>query len=369
MRFLEITWALWLVAVIDISLVGAHPAKGEFGHVSQVFETTDTVPLPNPGNIRIHDPNVLHYDGLYYLFKGGWHIPFFKAANLSGPWEQIGTVMHADTIIENIQNRSRPWAPTTVERNGIFYCYYAISETGSRDSAIGVASTTALDGREWKDHGALIRTGKGKGSHIWPYSHTNAIDASVIFENTTGKPYLNWGSYWHNIWQVPLSDDMLSIENVEKPDAVQLTFMPDEKVKPEEGSWISYRDGYYYAWFSHGKCCLFPKFGFPGRGQEYDIRVGRSKNVRGPFEDMEGKQLLKGGGTIVYTSNHGEVYAPGGLGVVAGNDSTPDILYYHYLNTSIGFSNEVSDHSFQGKLSLELTLCLGRCSWLELSEV
>ena len=65
--------------------------------------------------------------------------------------------------------------------------------------------------------------------------------------------------------------------------------------------------------------------------------------MRGPFEDRKGKSLLDGGGTVVYGSNHGVVYAPGGLGVLAGNnDSMPDILYYHYLNTSMGFKHGVS---------------------------
>lgn len=104
---------------------------------------------------------------------------------------------------------------------------------------------------------------------------------------------------------------------------------------------MSFREGFYYLWFSHGNCCNF-KDRFPARGKEYSIRVGRSKNVRGPFEDRKGKSLLDGGGTVVYGSNHGVVYAPGGLGILAGNNDVSDILYYHYLNTSIGFEHAVS---------------------------
>lgn len=89
----------------------------------------------------------------------------------------------------------------------------------------------------------------------------------------------------------------------------------------------------------------------------YDIRVGRSKHVRGPFIDRSGRKLLHGGGTIVYASNHGVVYAPGGLGVLTESGNRSDILYYHYrgraprwvlgladlvVNTTIGFTNGVS---------------------------
>jgi hypothetical protein len=34
----------------------------------------------------------------YYLFKGGVNIPIFKSANVSGPWEKLGTVLAGDTV-------------------------------------------------------------------------------------------------------------------------------------------------------------------------------------------------------------------------------------------------------------------------------
>lgn len=332
---------LFLLA-IPIALVGATPVQSsQWGStLSQVYHTTDQLPLPNQGNLAAHDPNILKYGDSYYLFKGGHHLPIFKAASISGPWTQIGTVLDDDSVI-NVGNRSRPWAPTTIERDGTFYCYYTLSTHGSRKSAIGVATTTTLDGSPWTDHGAVIRSGKGPGSRVWPFNITNTIDASFITDQATGKSYLNYGSFWHDIWQVPLSDDLLSIESPRNPDAVQLTFMPAKKVRPQEGPWMSYRDGWYYVWFSHGKCCRFDK-GFPKRGMEYSIRVGRSRNVRGPFVDKNDRLLVEGGGTVVYGSNHGLVYAPGGIGVLSGHGPEADILYYHYLNTTIGFKHDVS---------------------------
>lgn len=333
-----ITSLLWmLITPLTVAIPSSQPVR----QVSQVYETTDQIPLPNLGNIAAHDPNILYYENYYYLYKGGIHIPIHRAQNLSGPWESVGTVLDGPSVIRT-QNRTRPWAPTTIFADGTFYCYYTLSEHGSRESAIGVATSSSPDGNTaWKDHGALIHTGKGNGSSTWPFNITNAIDASFITDNATGQSYLNWGSYWQDIWQVPLTEDLLSIADREAPDAVQLAYLPDLDQKPEEGSWMSFHEGYYYTWFSHGKCCKFHK-GFPARGKEYEIRVGRSENVRGPFVDKKGIKLVDGGGSIIYASNHGEVYAPGGLGVLAGNGSTPDILYFHYLNTSIGFTDEVS---------------------------
>jgi hypothetical protein len=49
--------------------------------------------------------------------------------------------------------------------------------------------------------------------------------------------------------------------------------------------------------------------------------------VRGPFLDKQGNDLVDGGGETVYGSN-GDVFAPGGQGIMS--DLTGDILYYHY---------------------------------------
>lgn len=327
-----------------IGLVESSPASSSqwTSSLSQVYHTTDKLPVPNYGGVEAHDPNIIRYGDSLYLFKGGHHVPIYKAADISGPWTQIGTVLDGDSIIQT-GNRDRPWAPATIERNGTFYCYYTLSSRGSQNSAIGVATTTAIDdGRPWTDHGAVIHSGTGPHSQVWPFNITNAIDPSFITDEETGKSYLNYGSFWHDIWQLPMSDDLLSIEEPGQPDAVQLTFIPHLETKPQEGSWMTYRDGWYYVWFSHGRCCHFHEKGFPPRGEEYSIRVGRSRNVRGPFVDKENELLTKGGGTVIYGSNHGLAYAPGGVGVLPGDETTPDILYYHYLNTTVGFNNQVS---------------------------
>ena len=104
-------------------------------------------------------------------------------------------------------------------------------------------------------------------SHPYPYTKSNAIDPAFITDQKTGKPYLVYGSFWRGIFQLPLADDLLSVENTEHPDARNLAFVPDVRFKPVEGAFMTYRDPYYYMWFSHGKCCRFYR-GFPKKGQE-----------------------------------------------------------------------------------------------------
>ena len=55
-----------------------------------------------------------------------------------------------------------------------------------------------------------------------------------------------------------------------------------------EASWIQYAQGNYYLYVNWGKCCI-------GVNSTYNIRVGRSKSVTGPFLDKDGKDMAQGG--------------------------------------------------------------------------
>jgi arabinan endo-1,5-alpha-L-arabinosidase len=149
-----------------------------------------------------------------------------------------------------------------------FYCFYSISQAGERNSALGLASSDSIEPGNWTDHGALINTGTGKGSDVYPFNVTNAIDPAFFVDPDSGQPFLQYGSYWDGIFQLPLTDE-LRVENSSSPDADHLVYLPDEKRKPNEGSYMSYRSPYYYAWFSHGQCCQFEQQGFPSKGNEY----------------------------------------------------------------------------------------------------
>lgn len=95
----------------------------------------------------------------------------------------------------------------------------------------------------------------------------------------------------------------------------------------------------------------------------YSIRVGRSKDVRGPFVDREGRHLTEGGGTIVYASNHGTVYAPGGLGILPEKkqESRPDILYFHY--SKLDYCIQV-ERTHNRVVWLTWPRCSGLAHWL-----
>ena len=63
-----------------------------------------------------------------------------------------------------------------------------------------------------------------------------------------------------------------------------------------EGGWVFKRCGYYYLFSSWGACC--------SGAYDYNIRVGRSTTVTGPYVDKAGTDLMKGGGTLLVAGKH-----------------------------------------------------------------
>lgn len=165
----------------------------------------------------------------------------------------------------------------------------------------------------WSDGGST-------GVQSSPGDPYNAIDGALI---QSGSSYfMNYGSFWGDIYQVEMNNAATSstgtshqiVYNVSGSHAI-------------EGSFVFYRSGYYYLFFSSGVCCGYDT-SRPVSGGEYRIHVCRSQSVNGPFVDKSGKSCLDGGGTIVLES-HDYVYGPGGQGVLT-DPNRGTILYYHY---------------------------------------
>ena len=83
------------------------------------------------------------------------------------------------------------------------------------------------------------------------------------------------------------------------------------------------KNDYYY---------LFVSFDFYCRGKDstYNIRVGRSRNLTGPYMDRSGKPMMQGGGTLVVAGT-GRWAGPGHCAVLQEKDG--DKLVYHAYDT------------------------------------
>jgi arabinan endo-1,5-alpha-L-arabinosidase len=75
-----------------------------------------------------------------------------------------------------------------------------------------------------------------------------------------------------------------------------------------EASDMMFHEGWYYLLATHGSCCR-------GADSGYNIRVGRSKKVTGPYLDADGIDMIQGGGKLLIGSG-GRVIGPGHFGLI-----------------------------------------------------
>ena len=276
-------------------------------------------PLPCSGTCtNTHDPSIIQResDGTYFRFATGGSLSIHSGDSIQGPWTYEGTVLP--------DGSPDSWAPDVHQLpDGTYICYYSVSSFGTQESYIGVATSDSLDAGSWTDHG---RTGL-QSTEGDPF---NAIDAN-LFQSSSGN-LVNFGSFWTDLFQTTASDDALTI-SLDNPTNIQFNGSGEHAA---EAAYLFENGGYFYLFFSAGKCCGYDA-DMPAPGEEYKIMVCRSDSATGPFADANGTPCTEGGGTLVLGS-HDLVYGPGGQGVLGGTDKG-DVLYYHYVDTSIGYSD------------------------------
>jgi arabinan endo-1,5-alpha-L-arabinosidase len=127
----------------------------------------------------------------------------------------------------------------------------------------------------------------------------DAIDPGLLLDPTDGRLWCTYGTYWGNIRLVEL--DPNTGKRVEGNKALDIAI-------DCEATTLIYRDGWYYLLGTHGTCC-------DGANSTYNIVVGRSRKVTGPYIDNVGRDMLKGGGKMVIAAG-GRVMGPGHFGLI-----------------------------------------------------
>ena len=125
----------------------------------------------------------------------------------------------------------------------------------------------------------------------------DAIDAGLLLDPTTGRLWLTYGTYFGFIRLVELDPKTgLRVEGNE----------PKDIAIDCEATTLMYRNGWYYLLGTHGTCC-------DGPNSTYNIVVGRSRNVTGPYLDNVGRDMLEGGGKMVISAGKRQT-GPGHFG-------------------------------------------------------
>ncbi len=111
----------------------------------------------------------------------------------------------------------------------------------------------------------------------------DAIDPGLLLDPTTGRLWLCYGTYFGFIRLVEL--DPATGARVAGNEPVDIAI-------DCEATDLIYRDGWYYLLGTHGTCC-------DGPNSTYNIVVGRSRDIAGPYLDNVGRDMLAGGGKMV----------------------------------------------------------------------
>lgn len=348
-------------------------------------------PLPSGNVTNIHDPSgiVIGDDGTPLVFSTSRSpagaINVHAARNSSGSpwmfhqWHWIGFAFPTEElpawVEEKVPNNEGQgvWAPDVTRISGTWHLYFAISSFGSQRSCIGHATAERLTADagavNWTQHPPVICSGQ-LGDPPVPY---NALDPHVL-QDDNGDVWMSFGSFFGGIYVTRL--DSGGYTAVGSP--VQVAARADPTTDPSiEASWIELRQSSYWLfvnWVSRcnrrvlranahlrsfwdatrrpapsklsnprasanltrlshtqqGYCCR-------GSASTYNIRVGRSTQITGPFIDRNGTPMLRGGGTLVQGTG-GPVVGPGQVGIYtpsAGAMFDP-VVTEHYYNKSNG---------------------------------
>jgi len=276
---------------------------------------TKVEPMPLDGQTLIHDPStIMKENGRYYVFGTGRGILSKSSADLvhwtNGPAIFETPPAWTTRAVPEFR-RGHIWAPDILRLNDEFYLYYSISSWGKQVSAIGLATNPTLDSSatnyHWTDRGIVIQSTNG--------SAFNTIDPGLMLD-ADGKLWMAYGSFWKGIYLIQL-DPKTGLRADTNAAPQRLAW--NEKI---EAACLTRHENFYYLFVNWGQCCR-------GTNSTYEIRVGRSKAVMGPYVDRDGKDLVDGGGTM-FLESAGRFVGPGHVGIL--REGGTNWFGYHYYD-------------------------------------
>jgi arabinan endo-1,5-alpha-L-arabinosidase len=247
------------------------------------------------GQIGIHDPSTLiECDGKYYTYGTG------------------GTALVSDdgwTWRPGAVPLAAGLAPDVIRLGDRYHMYVARNVGAQPKAEITLISNPTLDpdspNFKW-ENGGIVASTDG-------IEDCNGIDPGLLLDPKTGKLWLTYGSYFGYIRLVELDPKTgKRVDPNSKPVDIAINC---------EAPIMIFHDDWYYLLATHGSCCQ-------GANSNYNIRVGRSRSVTGPFLDHDGLDMIQGGGKL-FLGSESSLIGPGHFGRLDLGDGV-EVFSYHY---------------------------------------
>ncbi|HEY6913857.1 MAG TPA: family 43 glycosylhydrolase, partial [Paludibacter sp.] len=241
-------------------------------------------------------------DGVHHL------VPVIKSKNLT-QWQYVSD---AFKVRPSWKKAGGIWAPDVTVANGKYYMFYSYSTWGDSNPGIGLAIAGKPEG-PFADQGKLFDSESiGVSNSIDPY----------LFQTGKGvnrKSYLFWGSFF-GIYGIELSADLKSVKGYKFKIAGNAF----------EASYIKEKKGKFYFFGSVGSCC-------DGANSQYRVCVAVSTNIKGPYKDKTGVDIINDGveGTLLISGNKVAGWVgPGHNSKIITDDAGKDYFLYHAIDVS-----------------------------------
>ncbi len=279
----------------------------------------------------VRDPSIIRQGNNYYAFStdagapGPGNLPILCSSDHVA-WTTCGHVFGQIPawVTAKVPGIGGLWAPDISYFNGLYHVYYAGSTFASNTSVIGLATNTTLDATDpayqWVDQGEVL----GSVST----DDFNAIDPTILAD-TDGSVWLTYGSYWSGIKQQQI-DPTTGYLLASNPTQYSLAYRPGVQYDPIEGSSLVHKGNYYYLFVSFDNCCAADPY-----QDTYRIMVGRGATPQGPFTDMNGTDMMQGGGTQLLAGNDTTWNGPGGETAYLDSQNG-DLIAFHAIQLPDG---------------------------------
>lgn len=265
--------------------------------------------------VRVHDPStIVKEKDVYWTFYTGRGTPSFFSKDLltwtAGPRVFTNAPAWVKEAVPNNRGGLDYWAPDIIRQNDRYLLYYSVSTFGKNTSAIALVSNKTLDTNStdfaWTDEGIVIQSGTN--------NNFNAIDPAVTRDQEGGL-WMSFGSFWSGIKMIQL--DPKTGKRLQ-PDSPIYSLAKYESI---EAPFIYHHGDHYYLFVNWGRCCR-------GTNSTYNIRIGRSAKITGPYLDKDGKDLAERGGSL-FMETDGPFIGPGHAGILKEGDQYWLSLHYY----------------------------------------